>query len=347
MRPSAPPQSSALNRPSWSTVRPHPGRRAGAVLAVVAACLVPTAAQAGPAHATTTAATTAQWSTETLAPGVQVRTGTIRHPGVVPTWTVTVQSPATSRLTGAPTWSEVADRSWADTTADKLRAAGLEPRVESVRWPGYADTPHGVMGFRVRIGSFATRTAAQPTATEVTEAGFHPSVAWTGYDVQQPADRENIHVALVDPRAFKGTVEGTHDGDVAQRETTSSVATALHSLVAVNGGFFVTSDADGVQGTISGLGAYDGELGSMAAGSRAALILGDGGRRIRVADLTTTVTARAGTSSYAIQGINRVPSLVRDCGRPGATPSELPWQDVTCRMTDELVRFTPEFGADL
>ncbi|MFJ9537705.1 phosphodiester glycosidase family protein [Streptomyces sp. NPDC101225] len=44
---------------------------------------------------------------------------------------------------------------------------------------------------------------------------------------------------------------------------------------------------------------------------------------------------------------DRVPSLVRDRGRPGATPSGHPRQDVTCRLTDDPVRFTPAFGADL
>ncbi|MGY6018042.1 phosphodiester glycosidase family protein [Streptomyces spinosirectus] len=336
----------AFGRSSRSTARTRVGLGAAALLAVVVPAGAPAPAQAAPAD-TTAAAALAQWSSETLAPGVELRTGTVRHTDVTHTWTVTVQSPATSRLTGAATWAEVGTRKWADTTALKLRDAGYEPRVESVRWPDYADTPHGVMGFRVRIGAFAAQADAQTTAKAVTSAGFHTAVAWTGYDVQQPADGENIHVAVIDPRRFKGTVEGTHDGNVAQREATSSVAAGLHSLVAVNGGFFVTSNADGVQGTVSGLGAYDGRLGSMAAGSRAALILGDGGRHVRVADVTTTVTARAGTSSYAIQGVNRVPSLVRDCGRPGATPSDRPWQDVTCRLSDDLVRFTPEFGAEL
>ncbi|MBY8340423.1 phosphodiester glycosidase family protein [Streptomyces spinosirectus] len=326
-----------------ATARTRATVGAAAVLAAVVASLAPTAAQAAPVNS----AADAQWSTETLAPGVQVRTGTVQHPGVTHTWTVTVQAPATSRLTGARTWAEAGTRSWAGTTAQKLRDAGFEPRVESVRWPGYADTPHGVMGYRVRVGSFAAQADAQPTSKAITAAGFHTAVAWTGYDIQQPADRENIHVAVIDPHRFKGTVEGTHDGNVAQRETTSSVAAKLHSLVAVNGGFFVTSDADGVQGTMSALGAYRGRLGSMAVGSRAALVLGDGGRHVRVADLTSTATARAGRSSYAIQGINRVPSLVRDCGRPGTTPSELPWQDVTCRLTDDLVQFTPLFGAAL
>jgi hypothetical protein len=219
--------------------------------------------------------------------------------------------------------------------------------VDTVPWPDYIDVPKGTMGLRVRVGSYATQAAAQSAAQAVTTAGFHTAVEWTGYDAGQPADRENIHVAVIDPRTFSGTVEGTHDGDVAQRETTSSVASKLGSLVAVNGGFFVTADSDGVQGTQSGIGAYDGQLESMASGSRAALILGDGGRQDRIADLTTTVTARAGSSSYPVQGINRVPGTVRDCGRPGATPSDLPWQDVTCHETDDLVQFTRAFGADL
>ncbi len=158
---------------------------------------------------------------------------------------------------------------------------------------------------------------------------------------------ENVHVAVVDPRTFRGTVEGTHDGNVARRVTTSSVAAGLGSLVGVNAGFFVTSDADGVQGTQAGVSADHGELQSMASGSRAALILKDGGRHVRVADLTTTVTVRAGGSAHQAQGINRVPGLIRDCGRPGATPSELPWQDVTCHTADDLVLFTGEFGAPL
>ncbi|MGW6152140.1 phosphodiester glycosidase family protein [Streptomyces sp. NPDC055144] len=121
----------------------------------------------------------------------------------------------------------------------------------------------------------------------------------------------------------------------------------LKSLVGINGGFFVIGSVDGVPGTMSGIGAYKGELESMAVGSRAALLIRDGGRKARIADLTTTVTARAGNDSYQIQGINRRPGTVRDCGRPGTTPSELPWQDVTCQLGDDMVQFTPAFQADL
>ncbi|MFF3467054.1 phosphodiester glycosidase family protein [Streptomyces sp. NPDC002619] len=320
-----------------------------AVLAVVTSGGIWETAQAAPPAPTTAAAAlnTPTWTTQTVAPGVQVRSATIDNAAAEPFWTVTVQAPTTGRLSGAATWAAVGPQPWADTTAQQLRAGGFEPRVETVRWPGYADTPRGVMGVRVRIGSYATQADAQAAARAVTAAGFHTSVDWTGYDAEQPADRENVHVAVIDPHAFTGTVEGTHDGNVAQRVTTSSVAAKLGSLVGVNAGFFVTSNADGVQGTQSGLSADRGRLESMAAGSRAALIIGDGGRHVRVADLTTTVTVHTGAARYQAQGINRVPGLIRDCGRPGGTPSELPWQDVTCHATDDLVLFTSEFGAPL
>ncbi|WP_320782811.1 phosphodiester glycosidase family protein [Streptomyces sp. CRN 30] len=287
------------------------------------------------------------WESRTVAPGVRVLSASLVDPAAEPVWTVTVQAPATGRLSGAATWAAVGSRSWAGTTREELRASGFEPRAETVRWPGYADTPRGVMGVRVRIGSYATQAEARSTAEAVTAAGFHPAVDWTGYDAQQPADRQNLNVAVIDPRTFEGTVEGTHGGDVTDRETTSSVAAGLGSLVGVNAGFFVTSDADGYQGTQAGIGAYDGELQSMAAGSRAALIMRDGGRHVRVADLTTTVTVRAGRSRYAAQGINRRPGVIRNCGRPGAAPSARPWQDVTCHAADDLVVFTDRFGAAL
>ncbi|MFB7504014.1 MULTISPECIES: hypothetical protein [Streptomyces] len=133
------------------------------------------------------------------------------------------------------------------------------------------------MGQRVRVGSYATQTEATAAAKDVTAAGFHAAVEWTGYDAQTPADLENVHVAVSDPRMFTGTVQGTHGGAATQRRITSSVATELGSLVGVNAGFFVTSDADGIQGTQSGVGAYDGQLESMAAGARAAVVNQHGG----------------------------------------------------------------------
>ena len=43
--------------------------------------------------------------------------------------------------------------------------------------------------------------------------------------------------------------------------------------------------------------------------------------------------------------MNRVPGLVRDCGRPGAVPTTHSVQDITCTEAADLVLFTPEFAA--
>ncbi|MFF7468929.1 phosphodiester glycosidase family protein [Streptomyces sp. NPDC008092] len=325
------------------------GRRAGRgfVLGTVLA-LVAFVPPAGASTRTGAAATDAlTWTTRYVAPGVEVRTGVLADPQAAGGWTVTVQAPAVNRLTGAATWAPLGDRGWADTTAAQLRAAGFAPRLERVTWDRYTDTPHGTMGWQVRAGEYATQAEAGTLNSAMAAAGFRTSVEWTGYDGRRPADAERVHVAVVDPARLRGTVEVSDGGNAADREKTSTVAARLGSLIGVNGGFFVTSDADGVQGTSAGLSVVRGELQSMAAGSRAALILADGGRHVRVADLSTTVTVRSGSAVHAVQGINRVPGKVRNCGRPGAVPTELPRQDLTCSLADDLVRFTSEFGAPL
>ncbi|GHH83393.1 hypothetical protein GCM10018793_45370 [Streptomyces sulfonofaciens] len=312
-----------------------------AVAGGTATAASPAAAPAGAAATAGTAA--AHWTTQHVAPGVQVRTGTLTDTAGAPSWTVTVQAPVEAAFTGRPAWAEVGGTTWASGTTAKLRTAGFTPVETPVPWPRYSDTPHGLMGVRIRIGSYPTQQAAQNTASLVTAAGFHTAVEWTGYDADQPADVEHVRVAVIDPGTFTGSVEGTHDGNVAQRETTSSVAAELGSLVGVNGGFFITSDADGAQGLQAGLAAYDGRVQSLASGARAALVLGDGGRHNRIADLTTTATARIGDSRYAVHGVNRTPGLVRDCGQPGGSPTARPRQDLTCTEQDDLVAFTPEY----
>ncbi|MFC7649277.1 hypothetical protein ACFQX6_59385 [Streptosporangium lutulentum] len=72
--------------------------------------------------ASTGGGTAAQWTTRTVAPGVEVRTGTIRNPAATPGWTVTVQAAVTSRF-GTPAWAVVGTESWASETVSRLRAA--------------------------------------------------------------------------------------------------------------------------------------------------------------------------------------------------------------------------------
>lgn len=150
---------------------------------------------------------------------------------------------------------------------------------------------------------------------------------------------------MIDQRSFDGEVYGTHHGVVAQRQRLSDVSGELGATVAVNGGFFITADADGYQGAPAGIAAYDGRLEAMDAGSRTGIVLGDGPARIT--RLTAKVDVRSGRSVRSVNGINRKPGVIRNCGRPGAVPVIEPRQDVTCRTDSEIVLFTPRLGAEL
>ncbi|MEV8610589.1 phosphodiester glycosidase family protein [Amycolatopsis sp. NPDC051373] len=313
---------------------------AAVVVAGAAAVLTPAADASVPGPAGYT------WTTDAVAPGVTVRTGVLSRTAHPPFWTVTITAPAKNILTGAATTAELGTAAWARDTAARLKAAGYPVRQDTVRWPGFSDTPHGVEGVRVRTGSYPTQAAATAAATTLKAAGFSAVAEWTGYDADQAPDAERVHVAVIDRGRFHGSIEATHDGTVAQRETTSSIAAKTGALVAVNGGFFVTADADGFQGVPAGLAAYDGKLESQSSGARAALVLGRRGD-VSIENLTSTVTLRSGAATHAVEGVNRKPGVVRDCGRPGLTPTTKPRQDFTCTTVDDLVVFTAEFGAAL
>ncbi|MFE7226120.1 phosphodiester glycosidase family protein [Nocardioides sp. NPDC057577] len=287
-----------------------------------------------------------EWTSSSLADGVRLRTGVLEDTASAPFWTVTLQHPVTSSITGGPANAGVGPRAWAQETAGRLRAAGYEPRLDDVRWPDYADTPGGLQGVRVRTGEYATQAEAGSAVTALKALGFPTAVAaWTGYDVDTPADAQQIHVAVIDPRTYDGEVYGTHHGTLAKRQKLSDVSGALGATVAVNGGFFITSDADGYQGAPAGIAVYDGQLEAMDAGSRTGIVLGNGPARIT--RLTAKVEVRSGRSVQPVNGINRTPGVIRNCGRPGATPTTEPRQDVTCRTASELVLFTPRLGASL
>ena len=157
------------------------------------------------------------------------------------------------------------------------------------------------------------------------------------------APAEQVHEAIVSRSAFRGRVEVIHDGSVAGQHTASAVAAAQRAALVVNGGFFIVTGSDGYPGAPAGLAVYHGQLESMSAGARGALVLGDGPPRIE--HLISTASVAAGGSSRPVQGINRLPGVIENCGRPGSRPFRAPRQDFTCDSRSELVLFTPQLGA--
>ncbi|MBB5936133.1 phosphodiester glycosidase family protein [Streptomyces zagrosensis] len=328
--------------------RPRSLRPAALAAVLVAALVAPGAtAQGAASHRGTSGAATptaqgapkpaAHWDRDRLAPGVDLYQGVIAGRPGADHWTVTVRADA-----GAQLFPETA----ADALAKRLREAGFAPRAERVEWPRGADR-EGLLGVRLRVGVFGGQNQADAQRKALTAAGFDAVSEWTGADGAAGTGLAQVKVAIIDPGRFGGSLKGAYGSSVAGREKVSDMASRAHALLAVNAGFFVMESKDGVPGAAAGIAAYEGELQSAATNGRAAMVLRGDGLRPEIDQLSTRLRVRAGHSSEVIDGINRIPGTIRNCGGTGGDqPTEQPRHDVTCTDPDEIVRFTDELGAE-
>jgi hypothetical protein len=287
-------------------------------------------------------------TTTTVQPGVTLtritRGGTDRRQF----WTLESLIPAgsTSPDPDAPP-SALSDRASADALADRLRAKGFRPRVEAVRQPAVADVRAGVLGYRVRVGRFTDQAAADRAKADLVAAGESASSVFTGWDGARTARGPwRVNVVTIDPRRFRGTLEGSFGPDLFQRETTSALAQATGATVGVNGGYFVLDPASGAPGDPAGVGVYDGRLLSEPISHRPALVLHDDARRTAVNRFTWQGWAGLAGRRVRLDGIDRVPGLIRNCGGDRTDqPTARPVHDTTCTDDSEVVAFTSDYGA--
>lgn len=292
---------------------------------------------------------TEQRTTEVLQPGVTLTTIVRGASNGAESWTVEMIVPSGSSDPDpdAPP-SALRDRVSAEELAASLAADGFAARVEEVVTPALHDVPGGTIGFRVRVGSFASPAEASAELAKLRAAGYSGSSFFTGWDGDDPSDTGPwvVQVLTVDPKLFPGRLEASVGPDLERRETTSALAQAVNATAAVNGGYFVFNPAAGAPGDPAGIGVYNGELLSEAINGRPALLLRADARHAAVVrpswqgELVTEDDA-----VLLLDGINRVPGLIRNCGGTGDQPTNLPRHDFTCTDADELVAFTPEFGA--
>ena len=289
----------------------------------------------------------------------ETRTTTTLQPGVTLTrivrgdddpslhWTVEVSIPGgeTSPDPDAPP-TALKDKTSADELAAALTRNGFPARVEQVTTARTADYTGGTLGWRVRVGTFSSQSAATTERTRLRAAGYTGSAVFTGWD-GEATDRGpwHIDVLTIDPRTFRGGLEASYGPDLENRETTSALSNAAGATAAVNAGFFVLDPKAGAPGDPAGVGVYDGRLLSEPVSGRPGLVLHDNGRRTEVARYTWQGRITARGTSLTLNGVNRVPGLLRNCGgSEGDQPTSLPLHDVTCTNANELVTFTAEYG---
>ncbi|GAB3792916.1 phosphodiester glycosidase family protein [Nocardioides ungokensis] len=262
-------------------------------------------------------------------------------------WTNEIAIPATTTSPDpdAPPRS-LSDHDSAQAEADRLQSEGFTARVEAVRQPETADVPAGTLGYRVRVGNYPNQAAADAGKERLARAGETASSVYTGWDGDS-SDRGPWHVDVlrIDPKTFTGRLDGSFGPDLYRRETTSQLAQAAGATAGVNAGFFVLDPASGAPGDPAGAGVYDGRVLSESTNGRPALVLHDNARGSAVRRLTWAGVATIGGRATRLDGIDRVPGLVRNCGGDATdSPTDLPLHDLTCTDGSELVAFTPDYG---
>ncbi|WP_306322832.1 MULTISPECIES: phosphodiester glycosidase family protein [unclassified Streptomyces] len=288
-------------------------------------------------------------TTRTLQPGVTLTRIVRGADAPAMAWTVEVSIPggAGSPDPDAPP-TALKDEASAAELASGLRGKGFDARSEEVTAAATADYAGGTLGWRVRVGTFPTEAAATAERTRLRAAGYTGSAWYTGWD-GNAGDRGpwRVDVLTVDPKKFRGGLKASYGPDLENRETTSALAAADGATAGVNAGFFVLDPKAGAPGDPAGVGVYGGRLLSEAVNGRPGLVVHDSARGTKVERFTWQGSVAADGTSLALDGVDRVPGLIRNCGGTADdTPTARPLHDTTCTDPDELVAFTPEFGKE-
>ncbi|WP_187283367.1 phosphodiester glycosidase family protein [Streptomyces sp. t39] len=313
----------------------------GAVTAVPGAQAVPqppSAVRPQPPSAIRPLQQSAPPVTTTVAHGVTVTSMAFGRQAADDPWTVHVYLPVDPDGPLSSANTALGPRATADRVAAALRDKGFEPRVEEVWTPSYADLRAGSLGWTVRIGRYAQEAGASADLARVKAAGFTGGTRYLPQDGTDFRAPQKVHVMRVDFAAFRGSLDTDFGPTLNGTEKLTDLMAAAGATAGVNAQWFY-NNAPG------GLYVKDGRLIGSATQGRAGIRFSGGGRTFDVDTFRARVTLSAGGATAEIDGVNRVPGDVWNCGGVGGDlPTEKPQHDVKCTDDSELVRFTPEWG---
>lgn len=319
---------------------------AAAVVIVSAATTIATAASGTqPARGDQGAgASDAAWATsvttgrQELEPGVDLRTLKWGSTDANDHWYVIVYLPTDPAGSLATATMNLGPKGTADHTAQALRDAGFVPSVDLVSTPAFADAPAGPLGWTVKVGSFTTSAEANAELAKLKAAGFSGQARYSAEDGDDANAPQAGYVVRVDFDKFHGRLVSEYGPDLATHEN-------LTDLIDMTGAIAGINDAWAYTQAIAGLYVNDGRvLGSTTQG-RGGVLVRDGGQTVDVDRFTGHFWLSIGHRTVEVDGVNRVPGRIQNCGGIGG---DLPWSvaqhDRVCTDESELVRFTPEWG---
>ncbi|MBD1567250.1 phosphodiester glycosidase family protein [Vibrio sp. S12_S33] len=201
----------------------------------------------------------------------------------------------------------------------------------------------------LRVRGFKTLEDAKNALSKFKAKGLNFSVraaAQDGYPTTGPFE---ISLLRVDLSQYKGQINTILAQDhLIGGETVTSIASRLDAIAAINGGFFAFNDKVGDLGAPAGIFVRDGSLVREAANGRPVVVFDNTGKSTKV-DIATSVTSQIqlkinNEQSIQVDGMNRKPGVILNCGGYGDTPTNQVVHDFVCQDEDEVIVYEQSYG---
>ncbi|OLQ89067.1 sporulation protein [Vibrio ponticus] len=226
----------------------------------------------------------------------------------------------------------------------KLNELQVEYHIESA--PETA--PNGEkMDKIIRLRGFESAEQAAEQAKVFKQHGLNFSLRFSAQDGYKTHGPFEISLLRVDLNQYQGKVASILANDkVTTAETVSSMAKRNEALAAINGGFFAFNDQVGDLGAPAGLYVKNGQLLREAANQRPVLIIDNSGKHSKVSignSVTTEVLLDINGKTVRIDGINRKPGVILNCGGYDDTPSIEAIHDFVCTDVSEVIVYNAAY----
>ncbi|QJR81701.1 phosphodiester glycosidase family protein [Alteromonas pelagimontana] len=202
------------------------------------------------------------------------------------------------------------------------------------------------VGYRLVVSGFANPVVAQQVLHDLGEHANKFTIHHHSSFPGTPANQQ-LSVLEVIPEKFRGSVQMKLAKDQVEGvEVVSEMVARTSAVAGVNGGFFVYKKALGVIGDPAGLAIINGQLISEAVAHRPALLIQQEPQlRFEVLpDVTTQLRLQAEGRSLPVNGINREPGKVFNCGFYKEASLVSSAHDTVCHSLDEIVVLTSDYG---
>ncbi|USK61633.1 phosphodiester glycosidase family protein [Peribacillus asahii] len=230
----------------------------------------------------------------------------------------------------------------AKVTKQTLKKHGFDSFILLIYNERYNDLYKDVLGYVIKSGKFKTQSEAIQLKEELVEKGFsNVKVSYSGWEKRNITGPWSIHIVEIDRNLIHRMTASLALDTVQGRETVSSIAKRMNSLVTINGGYFIMHKHAGTPGDLIGISVVGGELNSEAINNRSAFVLG-GRSTAAIAPVSTSLYIQSSKGAVrTIDGLNRTIGKIRGCG--GRFDQQLR-HNITCTNHNELVQYRPIYG---